>query len=48
MRPEDGIQGGEIFYTWAWNDVYRVVLTLRFNGGFPWCDDLLHRWVERA
>jgi len=35
---EDG-RMPEGFCTWAWNDIYKVVLTLRFNGDFPWCDE---------
>ncbi len=29
----------EGFCTWAWNDIYKVVLTLRFNGDFPWYEE---------
>ncbi len=24
------------FCTWAWHDIYPVVMTLRFGGKFPW------------
>jgi len=24
------------FCQWAWNDLYKVVTTLRFGGNFPW------------
>ncbi len=32
---EDG-KMPEGFCTWAWNDIYGVVTTLRFGGNFPW------------
>lgn len=32
---EDG-RMPEGFCTWAWNDIYGVVTTLRFGGNFPW------------
>ena len=33
-----GEDGGmpEGFCHWAWNDLYKVVTTLRFGGNFPW------------
>ena len=27
----------EGFCTWAWNDIYPVVMTLRFGGNFTYC-----------
>lgn len=32
---EDG-RMPEGFCTWAWNDIYGIVNTLRFGGNFPW------------
>lgn len=29
----------EGFCSWAWNDIYKVVMTLRFNGDFPWYEE---------
>ena len=26
----------EGFCVWAWDDIYKSVLTLRYNGDFPW------------
>ena len=33
----EGSQKPEDFCDWAWNDIHKCVLTLRFNGSFqPW------------
>ncbi|MEA4854015.1 MAG: TIGR04076 family protein [Christensenella sp.] len=29
----------EGFCTWAWNDIYPVVMTLRFGGEFTYCKE---------
>ncbi|MFQ6054023.1 MAG: TIGR04076 family protein [Candidatus Bathyarchaeia archaeon] len=35
---EDG-QKPDGFCTWAWDDIYKAVQTLRFHGNFHWFDE---------
>ena len=35
---EDGSMP-EGFCTWAWNDLYKAIITLRFGGNFPWMNE---------
>ncbi len=35
---EDG-RMPEGFCHWAWNDIYKVVITLMFGGDFPWMNE---------
>ena len=35
---EDG-KMPEGFCSWAWNDIYKTVTTLRFGGNFPWMEE---------
>jgi uncharacterized repeat protein (TIGR04076 family) len=35
---EDG-KMPEGFCSWAWNDLYKTVTTLRFGGNFPWMNE---------
>jgi len=35
---EDGLMP-EGFCTWAWDDLYKAIVTLRFGGNFPWMNE---------
>ena len=35
---EDGLMP-EGFCTWAWDDLYKAIVTLRFGGDFPWMNE---------
>jgi len=37
VSEEGGMPEG--FCPWAWNDIYKVVITLMYGGNFPWMEE---------